>query len=286
MSPRIGTFSRRTFLSGASLAAAHVTMPRLPRTPLKVTAYVDHLGAMPGLHLLLMHGEFLVCGIVAAAAAVASQVGALLAQAGHKLPVVVCGDSVSYGSPAVAMVIFGEWTGLERLLVPRLAGHLPVYLDNPDLALRLHVRQKSAHPANHWLPALDGPLDPAAAAAMHHVRSGAMGDLRSMAITIPPSNATLTLEAGYLADCFVQLGRVPVRWIRTGNTMPVLHLYGTSGNMEIPLPMAARRIDSLHGRLSHFDAVARGKAEPLVTVHQLVTISRSLPERFRNQRIP
>lgn len=269
------TFSRRTFLGGASLVAAHASTPHLPRMPLDADVYVDQVHDLPVLRTGAIQKYFRVCRIWARNQNVVAALTTQLNSSHQRAIVESIRDEsrIRHGRQQVT-VVFGSWMGAERALLASLDMRLPLYIDDATLAVRLHSIRESKKFSSRSLVGLDAPLDSVTSAAIAQVQSGVIGKVDSLAAMVFPQDGLRTLEAALVAGRVDRDLEVSLRLIETGSAAPTLHMRCSFGSVVLPLFTAPQHEHALASRLSHFDSVSRNEEDSFLPINEVLSLTR------------
>jgi hypothetical protein len=274
------TLTRRTFLAAAGAAvagtAAHAMVnPWLAGSPLKVASLLDGEAALRGLNSLLNMPEFALQAIVVSSITLQQSVSRLLLRRAQSVPVLALPPGLrSRADLADALLIFGPWKASDQKLLPLLRQRLPVYVDDPTLALRLATVMPGRLLPDRSLVGLISLLDPAVEFAGKRIRSGVMGAISDVAVTRRERSPILALEAAAVLNQLAGArSQVALRHVVTRNAPPGIYVCCERGQLQIPLHSSEERRQALPFRLLHFVPVARGEAASAISLHEMAELS-------------
>jgi hypothetical protein len=176
---------------------------------------------------------------------------------------------------ADALAIFGPWMNSEEELLPLIRHGLPVYIDDPTLALRLSTTIFPSHLPECSLVGLLSPFDHSGRFAAERLASGAMGAVYDVATMRRDRDPIASLEAAAILDQLLgNKSRVSVRHVSSLSIKSSVDIWCKRGHLRIPIPLSHER-DNLRGiRLEHFSAVARNEAQSAFRLRDLERLSK------------
>jgi hypothetical protein len=273
-------FTRRMFLGGAGAtvavtAANAATSSLLTLRPLEVAVLLDGDDAIGSLRQVLGASQFEARVIVAEAGALRGQVRKLIDRPMPIGPISTFKASRRNPIQSVeALVIFGSWKNSLDQLPWLFRQSLPVYVDDPTLALRLSTRIPARSIPKRSLVGLNAPLDPTCQFARERIQAGATGALTDLAIIGRRAGPIFALEAAAVLDQVVGSQKLrSVRWVISRSNQSCLDVRCASGHFRIPIFHNQEREGLLPIRLAHFAAVARNEVESAISIPDIARLS-------------
>jgi hypothetical protein len=263
MSSKFLPMSRRTFLGGTLAAVVDCSAQHLPvARPMRIAIAASSEVSLEQIKSVTMMPEYNVLAIVAEKDH--------LPMVQKQLPIVSASSKMPRLEPDDGFIVLGEWRSLKE--PPGINSNLPgsLYIDDPDLALRLAKGGGLRSFRNRTMVGFDILADPSYEFAHERIRDRSYGRLTRIAVTSRKSSRRAALEVAAATFRFESVKKpIQTLWLGTRGGRPSIHLCFEKGQIAIPLYSPEEREEGLPIRLRQFAELTRAENNRAISLNEL-----------------